>query len=52
VSPSPFFFWPFDLNLADEIRSLTINPFDFDLYETSQYCSMSRIFSVPFILSL
>jgi hypothetical protein len=29
-----------------------VNPFDFGLYETSQYCSTSRIFSVPFILPL
>jgi hypothetical protein len=30
----------------------SVFPSIFGLYETSQYCSMSRIFSVPFILPL
>jgi hypothetical protein len=30
----------------------TVNPFDFGLYETSEYCSTSRIFSILSILPL
>jgi hypothetical protein len=30
----------------------TVNPFDFGLYETSKYCSTSRIFLVSSILPL
>jgi hypothetical protein len=30
----------------------TVNPFHFGLYETSQYCSMSRMFLVLSILPL
>jgi hypothetical protein len=29
----------------------TVNPFVFGLYETSQYCNMSKIFSVLFYIT-